>query len=152
VGVAAFSLFTGVQHAYRWGQLGIVQKNDAAEIAQVAASKRGCKVVGFYRSSAPGFGISWGSEYAEGKNAASVLDVLPDTIVFNRFQHRFLSAVPELRTEEVRKMLAAGDCILMQGSTVAEIPIVLPPGFSMTPIVERTTEGLYLLALSPASK
>lgn len=150
--VAAFSFFTGVEHAYRWSQLGIVQKTDAAEIAQVAASKRGCRVVGFYRSSAPGFGMSWGSEYAEGKNAASMLQVLPDTIVFNRFQHRFLTAAPELRTEEVRRMLADGACILMQGTTVGEDPLVLPPGFSMTPVVERTNEGLYLLALSPASK
>jgi len=53
---------------------------------------------------------------------------------------------PELRTSEVQRMLEQGSCLLLQGSTLAEEPLALPPGFSMTPVAERRNEGLYRLA------
>jgi len=140
------SFARGSWRAYQWGQLGISQQRDAAELAQLTSTMSDCVVIGFYRSSVPGYGLAWGSEYAAGANAAAMNEIIPNAIVYNRFQHRFLSAAPELRTNEVQQMVAAGRCVLMQGTTVSEEPLVLPPGFSMTPIAERKDEGLYRLA------
>jgi hypothetical protein len=148
----AVSLTRGARRAHEWSQLGVVQKQDAAELAKLASTMSDCAVVGYYRSSAPGFGLAWGSEYAAGANAPAINGILPNTIVYNRFQHRFLSAAPELRTNEVQRMVAEGRCVLMQGTTLAEEPLVLPPGFSMNPVAERKNEGLYRLGWNPAER
>ena len=142
----AASFARGAWRTFEWGQLGVLEQRDAAELAHLASTMSDCTVVGYYRSSTPGYGLAWGSEYSAGANAAAINQILPDTIVYNRFQRRFLSAAPVLRTDEVRRMVAEGRCVLMQGTPVSEEPLVLPPGFSMTPVAERTNEGLYRLA------
>lgn len=157
----AFLSAAGIVHAAwnadQWGQRGAFQERDAAELAQVAAGMPECVVIGYYRSSATGFGVEWGSEYAAGASADTMKEVFPDTIFYNRFQHRFRSSALEPRFGEVRQMLRQGRCVLMQGTPVTEDPLTLPPGFSITPvaengkIIERPNEALYRLAWTPSA-
>jgi hypothetical protein len=123
------------------------------QVAAVAARRDSlgdCRVVGYYRSSAPTFALRLGNDLAGQLQQQALERVYPGQVhvvdgSFRHWDHR-------VADDELRDLLRAGQCVLVQGNAKAQPQL---EGFRLEPLYapEREVygaEALFRAALADA--
>jgi hypothetical protein len=77
-------------------------------------------------------------------------DLYPDFIFFDPFGSGFRTWNLDQRIIQVRRMVAEGRCVLLQGRTASELPLHLEPEFSIEPIIQVGRQAIYRMHPGPA--
>jgi hypothetical protein len=105
-----------------------------------------CMVIGYYRSSAGEYALTFGGEYTGGVHGQVLEDIYSDQIFLHG--NRFFSMNLEDREDKLRLMLSEGRCILLQGSPLPGGRGSLPEYFNATEVARGGDEVLYRLSLA----
>lgn len=109
----------------------------ARQLAGKRSEQGDCITIGYYRSSAPGYALAFGSGYADAAHAQTLEELYPEFITYNIFSNQFLSFAHRPQEALLRRLLSEGHCLLMQGVGRD----VLPAGFSLRQVAITRDEG-----------
>jgi hypothetical protein len=111
----------------------------------------GCVTIGYYSASTPGYALAFGSEYTVGVHGKILDELYPDFIFYDQYGGGFRTWSLAQRIVEVRRMVADGRCVLLQGAPSNKIPIRVEPDFSMELIAEAGNQAIYRLLPGPGA-
>lgn len=113
-------------------------------LAAVRSDEKGCLTIGFYKASNPEYALAFGSEYSGGVHGRTLDELYPDFIFYDQFSNTFRDWNLEPRIAQVRRMLAEGRCILLQGNPNL-VGLHLEPEFSLEPIAQAGDQAIFRL-------
>ena len=108
-----------------------------------------CRVAGFFRSTAPTFALNVGNGTSGCRHEETLETIAPGGFHYSNFNKKFLKWNCASADDEVRQLLAQGECIVLQGevSSIGQVE-----GFHLEPLFVpekklHGTEGLFRLLL-----
>jgi len=120
-----------------------------ARAAQAREGMPGCRVIGYYRSSAPGYALAFGMDLSRYRQREAMEELYPGAILMAGTPSGFARWDFSDAGAAVRDTVAAGGCVLLQGQ-VDNRPA--PEGFELEVVFEpekriHGAEGIYRLRL-----
>jgi hypothetical protein len=117
----------------------------------------GCQIIGSYRSSLKLYALSFASDYSAAVHRETLEKLYPHAIHYDPFSRRFLNFAYGEKTEDVKRRLSGGECILVEGTPLdaAALKRFLDDGIrfenllsSANPISPLDGTALYRLKLA----
>jgi len=109
----------------------------------------GCRMIGFFRSTAPTFAFALGNEASRATQKAALEQLYPGQIHYWAFDGRFLNWEYRPVRAQVERMVAAGQCVVIEGEVANRY---LVTGFQLQPLYLprqpiHGAEGIWRLTL-----
>jgi hypothetical protein len=129
----------------KWESRTTAYREEVRRLDDAARALPGCLMVGYYRSSAPTFGLMFGDLYA-GFAHASVLGKLhPKALLLALPEGQFRNWHNQVETETVRAEVARGGCILLEGTPIPDEQWNTSLGLRRVVVAAGEEETLYRL-------
>jgi hypothetical protein len=94
-------------------------RTDRQNLASLFAMKdrlKGCQIIGSYRSSLELYALSFASDYSAAVHRETLEKLYPHALHYDPFSHRFLNFAYGEKTEDVKRQLSSGQCVLVEGT------------------------------------
>ncbi len=136
-------------------------RTDRHNLAGLFAMERslpGCQIIGTYRSSLQTYALSFASDYSAAVHRETLEKLYHHALHYDPFSHRFLDFAYGEKTEDVKRQLSGGQCVLVEGTPVdaSSLQRFLDKGIrfeplmtSENPISTLDASTLYRLSLWP---
>ncbi len=76
----------------------------------------GCQIIGSYRSSLQLYALSFASDYSAAVHRETLEKLYPRALHYDPFSRRFLNFAYGEKTEDVKRQLSGGECVLVEGT------------------------------------
>lgn len=76
----------------------------------------GCQIIGSYRSSLQLYALSFASDYSAAVHRETLEKLYPRALHYDPFSRRFLNFAFGEKTDDVKRQLAGGQCVLVEGT------------------------------------
>ncbi len=123
-------------------------RDEVSELTRVARQMDGCRVIGMYSSSVPTFALNFGNAYANFVHGKMLQELYPDALAFSNSTHNFYSFTLEPKGAMVRRMVASGQCIVVQGTSLGPEVRHSLSGLTFDQIALLGKEALYKVSIS----
>jgi len=93
-------------------------RHSLAGLVAMEKSLAGCQIIGSYRSSLELYALSFASDYSAAVHRETLEKLYPHALHYDPFSHRFLNFAYGEKTDEVKRQLAARQCVLVEGTAL----------------------------------
>ena len=102
-------------------------------------------LVGYYRTSLPGYALAFGNYFAGGRYGPRLRELYPNVLFYDIWRGQFYSFVADVTDDEVTTLVRSGRTILLYGSPFVGGYEVYQDGLVTEPILIKGDKALYRL-------